>query len=327
MRIRYAVSLAALAMIVWSAPSFAAHPIPRTLQGKSPIVEKHWNPNPLSVTADVAEIEPNDDFASANPASCGDAIRPAAVDVPDDIDWYVFNANAGDLITLGTDADGASPIDDTIIGLFDAAGVQLAINDDGGPGLYSLISSFVAPATGVYYLGVIAFDAAAVGTYQAFISCQAAPPVPVNDACAGALELPCGLINLAGTTSGATNDYSPGAGGCTGFSANGGDVVYKFTASPGYALDLTYTSTADGSIYIISDCGDPVASCIVGADDTLAGESEALTYLFSTSGTYYVILDSFGTGSFGDWTLTGSNGCGAVSTTRSTWGKVKSIYR
>jgi hypothetical protein len=327
MRIRYVLSVAALAMFVLSAPLFAAPRVPRVVHSKGGVAEKVWHSKPMTVTADVAEVEPNDDFTTANPAACGDAIRPAAIDVPDDIDWIAFSANAGDVITLGTDADGASPIDDTIIGLFDAAGTQLAVDDDSGPGYYSLISNFVAPATGVYYFGIIAYDAAAVGTYQGFITCQAGLPAPPNDQCAGAIDLPCGVVDLSGTTSGALNDYSPGAGGCTGYSAAGRDVVYRMLASPGDMLNLTYTSTADASIYIISDCGDPIGSCLVGADDTVSGQPESLAYTFSSAGTYYLILDSYGTSTYGDWTLTGSNACGATGVKHTSWGSLKSIYR
>ena len=95
----------------------------------------------------------------------------------------------------------------------------------------------------------------------------------------------------------------------------------------GDAIDLTYTSTADGSIYLITDCGDPVASCVVGADATVSGEPEYIVHTFTSSGTYYLVLDSYGTGSFGDWTLTGTTSCGVVSANRATWGKLKSIYR
>lgn len=328
MRIRHSLLLTLVALIAWSAPSFAAHRLVRPAHvTKGASAEKLWRVVPLSVTADVAETEPNDDFGTANAAACGDAIRPAAIDVPDDIDWISFTANAGDLITLGTDADGASPIDDTIIGLFDSGGTQLAVDDDSGPGYYSLISGFPAPATGTYYLGIIAYDAAAVGTYQAFISCTAAPPAPANDQCAGAYDLPCGPVNLSGTTAGALNDYNPGAAGCTGYSAAGLDLVYKVTASAGQILTLTYTSTADASIYLISNCADPVGSCIAGADATVSGQPENLSYTFSTAGVYYLILDSYGTGTYGTWTLTGTNECGVVGTSRTTWGKLKSFYR
>lgn len=328
MRIRHSLVLTALALIVWSAPSFATLRIVRPLHvSKGHVSEKMWNAVPLTVTSVVPELEPNDDFASANAAACGDVIRPAAIDYADDIDWISFSANAGDLITLGTDADGASPIDDTIIGLFDAAGNQLVIDDDSGPGYYSLISGFPAPATGTYYLGIIAYDAEAVGTYQAFISCTAAPSAPVNDQCAGALTLACGTINLTGSTAGALNDYNPGTGGCTGYTAAGLDVVYKVNATAGQSLNLVYTSSADASIYIVTDCADPVGTCVAGADETVSGQAETLTYVFTHSGTHYVVLDSYGTSTFGSYTLTGSYECGAVGTSHGTWGKLKTMYR
>ena len=327
MRVRYAVPVVLLALIAWSVPASATPRIPRLIQSKSGTAEKLWNVMPLSVTANVAESEPNDDFLTANRANCGDAFRPAAIDYPDDIDWVVFKANAGDVVTLGTLADGAPPIDDTIIGLFDSDGNQLAIDDDSGPGFYSLIPNYAIPSTGDYFLGIIAYDPAGVGTYQAFINCVSAPPPPVNDLCAGAINLPCGQVNLSGSTLGAQNNYDPGATGCTGYTAAGGDVVYKFTASAGDAIDLIYTSTADGSFYIVSDCSDPVGSCVVGADATLSNQAEYIVHTFTSSGTYYVILDSYGTGSSGSWTLTGTNACGVVNASRTTWGNVKSFYR
>jgi len=328
MRIRYALPTAALALIICSAPVFAAHPIPRGTQSKAVSSEKSWTVTLPSINADVAETEPNDDlFTQADPMNCGDVYRPAAIDYPDDIDWIVFSANAGDLLTLGTDADGGDPIGDTIIGLFDSGGNQLAIDDDSGPGFYSLIAGFSAPYTGIYYLGIIAYDIEDVGTYKAFINCETPAPPPANDVCAGAITIPCGPINLSGSTALALNQYDPTDAGCTGYAATGRDVVYKFLANPGDQVTLNYTSSADGSIYIVTDCNDPVNTCLVGADLTFTGQPEALLYTFSSAGTYYLILDSYGTNTSGNWTLTGTNACGVVSVSNPTWGKLKQIYR
>ena len=60
--------------------------------------------------------------------------------------------------------DGGSPIDDTIIGLFDAFRHLLAIDDDSGP-LLPLISNF-PPGGGHVLLASSPADAAATGTYQ-----------------------------------------------------------------------------------------------------------------------------------------------------------------
>jgi hypothetical protein len=104
----------------------------------------------------------------------------------------------------------------------------------------------------------------------------------------------CGSINLSGTTANACPNYSPGDEGCTRFAANGRDVVYKVNAVAGDSLYLDYVqSAADASIYIVSDCSNPAGSCVAGEDSTLVGGHETLSYEFTSSGTFYVILDSF----------------------------------
>lgn len=297
--------------------------------------EKLWNPTAgfPGVTADVPEAEPNDVLQEANPFGCDDNLRPAAIGVPDDIDILVIQASAGDQLTVGTNADGAAgQVGDTIMGIFDSAGNVLVSDDDSGPALYSLISDFPAPYTGTYYLAVIAWDPAATGAYQAFLRCAQAPPPPVNDTCAGALALPCKSVNLTGTTRGAANDYTPitsGSGGCTGFAANGADVVYVLTLAPTGSVALDYTSADDGSIYLLDACVSPAgAACVAGADATFTGDTEHLDYT-NTSGanqTLYLVLDSFGTGSFGDFTLTGTVSCPPVAVAPLSWGALKARF-
>lgn len=80
-----------------------------------------------------------------------------------DVDFYTFQANAGDVLTL--DIDYGSSADenglDTIIAIFDGNGMGLRANDDaytGDPGSEDLrdsrIDNFVVPATGTYVVGV-----------------------------------------------------------------------------------------------------------------------------------------------------------------------------
>jgi len=129
---------------------------------------------------------------------------------------------------------------------------------------------------------------------------------PSNDTCAGAILLTCGSINLSGDTSTANNDYDPGNIGCTGFSEAGRDVVYKIVAASGDSLYVNYTQTSgDAAVYLITDCSNPTASCVAGADNTDIGVAETINYKFVNAGTYYLILDSFGANSGGPWTATG----------------------
>lgn len=295
--------------------------------------EKYWNPiGGIQIMADVAEVEPNNSLGTAQALGCGNVFRPAsiAVSTPRDTDWVYFDANAGDILTLGTDADGSTgQVGDTRIGLLKGDGTLLASDDDSGPGLYSLISNFVAPYTGRYY-GRLAAYGSGTGGYKAFVICQTPEPPPVNDRCDGAIPIPCGMINLQGTTQWATNNYTPPLpfpNTCTRFQALGRDVVYSLNALPGDWVNLAYTSTADGSFYIMTACDSIVTTCVIGEDSTTTGGQEDFEYTFTAPGTYYLVLDSYGVNTWGTWTLTGEYRCVATENRRTTWGRLKSIYR
>ncbi|MBZ0268849.1 hypothetical protein K8I85_11885 [bacterium] len=121
----------------------------------------------LAALADVNEAEPND-ACPGNAYTAGDTFH-GEINPAGDLDWITFSANAGDEITIGTDVDGALPTVDTVIELFaDDCTTVLTTNDDGGPGLYSLISGFAAPYTGTYNLKIRGFSATtSVGNYTA----------------------------------------------------------------------------------------------------------------------------------------------------------------
>lgn len=81
---------------------------------------------------------------------------------PNDVDFYTFHANAGDVLTIDIDY-GFSPDEnglDTVIAIFDGNGRGLRANDDASvdPGSQdrrdSRIDNFVVPATGNYVVGV-----------------------------------------------------------------------------------------------------------------------------------------------------------------------------
>lgn len=65
------------------------------------------------------------------------------------VDQYSFTLLEDTTIDLGTDADplglSGSTVD-TELGIFDSSGIMIAYDDDGGPGLYSLIDDFFLTA-------------------------------------------------------------------------------------------------------------------------------------------------------------------------------------
>jgi hypothetical protein len=262
------------------------------------------------ILSDVPEVEPNDTPGQATPLVCGSVLRPAqiAVQAVRDTDWIVFTANSGDVIIFGTDADGPTPVGDTRISLVSNDGVTvLGTNDDRGLGNHYSLLSLCAPYTGTYYGRIAAFSSQ-TGTYMAFLTCSASSAP--NDQCAGAIRIPCGPFSLSGSTASACPDYALPGSGCTGFLANGRDVVYKVESFAGDSISLDYVQDeADASIYIVTDCSDPAGTCVAGEDSTLVGGHETLAYRFTTPGTYYIILDSFSPGSGGPWTLSGVLTC------------------
>jgi len=287
--------------------------------------------------SDVGAVEPNGSAARAQRLSCGDALRPASLTntAVRDTDWITFTADAGQLITFETSTDGVDQTD-TVIELLAADGTtSLALNDDNGSSPFSLINGFVAPYTGVYY-GTIRGFQGAEGRYRADLTCAAAPAVPSNDRCDGAIAIGCGPIALSGNSLAATNDYDlcPGSPicetSCTGFSSSGRDVVFRIDVSkPGIVLDVSYDlepAGADASIYVVTDCAQPASSCVAGSDSDTGAPVEALTHTFTAAGTYYLILDAFGPNAGGAWTLTGSLSC-TVPTRPMTWGRLKMMYR
>ncbi len=324
---RYRVVFALAAVAVLAATGIAAAADEKGIER----AERKWNPlaGQNMILSDVAEVEPNNSLATAQLLDCGNILRPATISSSADTDYVYFNATAGTILTIGTNADGTTgQLVDSRIRLFNASGAVLASDDDSGPGAYSLIT-FTATYTGTYYVGIAGYNSSYTGAYQAFVTCQVPTPPPANDQCAGALPIECGAINVSGSTQFATNDYSPttSTGGCTGYAAVGKDVVYMLNVAGGDSLSVAYTSVADGSIYLITDCANPSTSCVAGADDALSGAAEQLDFTFPSSGVYYLVLDNYGTGAGGTFTLTGNLHCNVVSTSKRSWGELKTLYR
>jgi hypothetical protein len=307
-----ALVLLGMSMPVWADPGAQVEPKP-------------WSYTLEGTRADVYEVEPNGTCPTANPLACTDVMH-ATISPAAERDYYVFNFTTAGQIQFGTDADGATPVGDTYIYLYNSACTQLATDDDSGPGLYSLIT-YTITAPGTYYGAVRAYSSTTTGTYKAFVVCP--QPPPPNDLCSGAIPIACNTaINISGTTAPATNNYDPGVPGpsCTGFTAAGKDLTYMFTVPAGSVANLNYTNATDGSIYIVTDCANVTGTCVVGEDSTVTGGLEDIENFALGAGTYYLILDSYGTNSGGAFTLTGMITC-PTAVEETSWGKVKTLYR
>jgi trimeric autotransporter adhesin len=118
----------------------------------------------------------------------------------------------------------------------------------------------------------------------------------VGDVGSDAIPL-SGTGTLAGDLSAYANDYDPTAGGCTGRSAEGNDIVYSFVLEAGGSVDISYVQpSGDASLYLVTDYNS-LSTCVAGADSAGFGGLEHLRY--SSPGyrtTLYLILDGHGAG-------------------------------
>jgi len=149
----------------------------QAIAGVQPPVDPPPEPPPPPPTTDP--LEPNDSVTTATAVTLvdrratmtgviGDGLNGGA-----DVDLFALSLAAGETLTIDVDAATlAEPSGlDSYLRLFNGAGVQLAFNDDAAGSFDSLLS-FVAPATGIYYVGVSAYgnsayDPAVDGSGQA----------------------------------------------------------------------------------------------------------------------------------------------------------------
>ncbi|MBN2561905.1 MAG: PPC domain-containing protein [Phycisphaerae bacterium] len=135
-------------------------------------------------------------------------------------------------------------------------------------------------------------------------SCATTACAPCNDTCDTATPVTCGDTLLGETTVGANNDYDPVVAGCTGYKAEGPDVVYSLNLGSGQTVTVSMNPTPtsfDASLYVVTDCDDVDNTCVVGDD---SGNPEVVTFTADAGVTYYIIADGYSTTSFGTFDLT-----------------------
>jgi hypothetical protein len=130
-----------------------------------------------------------------------------------------------------------------------------------------------------------------------------------NDTCQTAATLTVGTP-MDGSNFGATSNYNMGLETmtCTGFAQAGPDVAYKvhLTAHTAYTISLTNVGpNLDPSLSVVGPgaatlCDAATIACKAGADVGGHGEGETLTYTPTTTGNYYVIVDTYFTTDPGD---------------------------
>lgn len=264
-----------------------------TAFAKDEVLEKPLTPYEGDLRA--SEVEPNNSCATANLLTPGDPMV-AAISPAGEYDYFQLNVSVAGSYTIFTGPGDASG--DTQMYLYQSdCTTQVAYDDDSGDGYYSRF--VVTLAVGTYFVRVNEYGNN--GTVNYILTVNAPQPPPVNDTCAGAINLDVMPQSFTVDLCAAVNDYSPGTypASCTGYAATGPDVVYYAILGAGGQIDVCINGTNDLALYLITDCGDPVASCVDG-DDTGNPECISWTHPGTVSTTYYLIVDAY-------------SGCGVVT--------------
>lgn len=196
-----------------------------------------------------------------------------ALDFPSDADWYRVRLTEGQSyrFTLSS-GSGENALGDPLLRVHNAAGEELAMDDDGGGNLNSYLE-FTAPTTGNYYLEARGFSEEATGGYTLAARDGDIPADATTD------------VSLS-----ADGDYREG------MLAPGGDRDwYRIELTEGQALRIAVNSAEAGDAL-----GDPYVILYdagggeVGRDDDGGdGLNAWLEYQAATAGTYYIEARGF----------------------------------
>lgn len=124
---------------------------------------------------------------------------------------------------------------------------------------------------------------------------SSAQPAPLSgDTCAQATVINPPALPFAedSTLATATNNIDPGFGGCAPGAGN--DVVYSFTPSVTgfYTIGAAPTAGFDLSLYIVTNCDNPVGTCVAGTNARGFGDGEFLTPTLNAGTQYFIVVDS-----------------------------------
>jgi hypothetical protein len=153
-------------------------------------------------------------------------------------------------------------------------------------------------------------ESGAVCRWSSYVGFAGACSAPANDTCQNATALTIGLA-IAGTNIGATSDYDSGLETCTGYAQPGGDVAYSVLLASSQQITVTLSSVAstlDAAIALIgpgspSVCDAAPVTCLAGADLGVFGEGETFMYTTSSTGTYYILVDTYASVSSGNFMI------------------------
>lgn len=119
-------------------------------------------------TLDVQSARQPQDAVAATSSTRGRVAVGESVDgvldFPNDRDWYRVRLEEGQTYRFSLVSSGASPLGDPLLRLYNSRGDELAMDDDGGGGLNSLLE-YTASSSGAFYLEAGGYTPDSTGGY------------------------------------------------------------------------------------------------------------------------------------------------------------------
>jgi hypothetical protein len=208
----------------------------------------------------------------------------AALETPDDQDWYRIRLESGQSYRFTLNGSGNEPLNDPLLRIADANGEPLAMDDDGGEGFNSYLE-FTAPSTGNYYLAAESFAASSQGGYTLTARAGDVPDNASTDA----------SLSIEG-------DYREGV-----LSPAGDRDWYRIELGEGDAMRIGVTP-AEGPDQALTDpyliLYGPDGAEILRDDDGGEGLSAWAEYQAASGGTHYLEVRGFSEDATGRYAVT-----------------------
>lgn len=229
------------------------------------------------------------------------------VDFTGDTDFYTVNLVAGQTYLFSLMGSGGTPLNDSLLVLFNPNGTFNNLDDDGGNGLYSILT-YTATTTGTYFLRASSFaneGDPGLGGYTLDVRVQGADAVGDTNATAVSIGLGT-TFGFRETGTGGTPIDPILAGDVDRYAVNlvaGQFYTFSLAGGADYATDPNAVPTGElDTVLILRDSAGNIIT--LNDDNSFPSDiSSSIGFYAETSGTYYIDATAYA-GQTGGYALT-----------------------
>jgi hypothetical protein len=178
------------------------------------------------------------------------------------------------------------------------------------------------PVPGEFFFVVDGYAGAECGYTITFETAPYEEPEPVSF---------CDMVQVVEGTGSFTGNTCDGQNlifsfPCIPFTENGLEHYYEVFMPAGSSFTADLNHSVDSALWILDACVEPM-TCLAGADNEVSG-FETISYTNAGEDTVvYLVVDSYGTSTCGEYTLDFSSEGGAVATRVESLSGVKTLFR